>query len=324
MIEEKKEIAPEVSAPETSKTDNPPATPAEEKEAIDPRIADIVGQEKVKSVFGKQSEAEEKTGEEEEKDVPAEELKTDDPIKEDQENQAKQKEAEAAAATPPEAKPTRLDRRLASLYIRNLHLMGEEKIPTEEEIIADLSGYSKDDKVQAMHFHRLKNKELIGEKPTGDDFDEEDKAAIQDAERESIRQEILSEEYEKGVKKGFVQFIDEHPELLPEKEDANGAKTPNENYDPALAQAVETLFKGGMRIDEAYKTVTAEIQRVKDAQVAAEEKKKNAALSGVLSGSGQVPINEKDLDWPAVTKIQDEDPELYRRMLKEGKFKHLM
>jgi hypothetical protein len=312
---------------EAPKTDNPtPAAPAEQKEAIDPRIVEIIGEEKVESVFGEQPKVEEKPDDEAEKNVPAEEQKTDEAKQEDQENKAEVKEVEAQAATPPETKPTRLDRRLASLYIRNLHLMGEEpeNIPTEEEIIADLKKYSKDEKVQAMHSHRLKNKELLGERPTGDDFDEEDKAAIQDAERESIRQDILAEEYDKGLKKGFVKFIDEHPELLDVKTDDNGVKTPNEKYDPALAQAVETLFRGGMRIDEAYKTVTKEIQRVKDAQAAAEEKKKNSALAGVLSGSGQAPINEKELDWEAVGKIQKEDPELYKKMLADGKFAHLM
>lgn len=290
--------------------DNSPATPAEPKEAtvvnekIDPRIVEIVGEEKIESAFGEQPKEEAKPAEEKKEEVK----------EENQEQKVEEKEVDVPAITPPDSKPTRLDRRLASRYIHNLHLKGEKDLPTEESVIADLKKYSKEEKIQALHFHLQMEKELRGEKPTGDDLDEEDKEAIQDAERESIRNEILAEEHEKGVKTNFVQFIDNHPELVEGQKD----------YNPKLAKAVETLWRGGMSVREAFDTVTEQIQAVKDAQVAEEKKEKSAALSGVLNGAGQTPTQEKALDWPEVQRIEREDPALYRRMLAEGKFKHLM
>lgn len=323
MTEEKKEIASEASDQNAPKEDNSAAAPAENKEAeeikdLDPRVVEIVGKDKIQSAFSEQPEEDGKPTEEK-KEIPKEESQ-----KENQENKAEGKEEQIPAITPPEPKPTRLDRRLAGLYIRNLHLSGEEKIPTEEEVLADLKKYSKEEKIQALHFHRLKGKELRGEKPTGDDLDDEDREAIQDAERESIRQEVLAEEHARKVQENFVEFVGNHTELLPDDDDNKKNFPEKKPYDSVLAEAVETLWKGGMPIDKAYKTVTDQIQAVKNRQEAEEKKKKNKSLSGVLSGSGQVPRNTKELDWDDVAKIQEENPELYKRMLAEGKFKHLM
>ncbi len=332
---EEKNTAPEASDQNASNVNDSPAAPAAQKEAeetkekIDPRIVDIVGKEKIDSAFGGSAKGADEQPEEEEK--PAEEKKEaqKNESKEDgQEKKDEGKEEKPAAAAPPTPKPTRLDRRLASLFRRNLMQMGEkdENIPTEEDIIADLSKYSKEEKIQAMHFHRMKNKELRGEQPKGDDsdLDEDDKAAIQDAERESIRQEILAEEYEKGVQEGFIKFIDEHTELLPDDPETKKKFPGKKKYDPVLAEAVQTLFEGGMQIAKAHETVMKQIQRVREAAEEKAKKDKSRALSGVLSGSGQTPAEEKELDWEEVQRIEKEDPQLYRRMLAAGKFKHLM
>lgn len=314
-------IAPvaSVEAPKAAE-DNSPATPAVEKEVIDPRIVAVIGEEKIESAFGAQPKKETTPAPAEVK----EEAKTEVPPVEGgaaPEVKPEEKVVEVAVTTPPDPKPTRLDRRLADRYIHNLHLSGETNIPTEEEIIADLKKYSKEEKIQALHFHLAKEKELRGEKPTGDDLDDEDRAAIADAERESIRQEVLNEEHVKGIKADFVKFIDSHPELVP------GTK----EHNPVLEQAVTKLtFPKGidgpmaMTISEAYEIVTSQIQAVKDAQIVEEKKEKNAALSGVISGSGQVVPEEKALGWDDVKRIEQEDPALYRQMVKEGKFKHLM
>ena len=314
-METKENIAPEASEQDAPKVDNPSATPAEPKEAIDPRIVSIVGEENIKSAYGEQPKEDKKPSEDKEEEK-EEEKEPESPKGEegDQEKQEEEKEDDLPKITPPEPKPTRLDRRLASLYIRNLHLMGEENIPTEEEVLAYLKKHSKEDKIEALHFHRLKGKELRGEKPTGDDFDDEDKAAIQDAEREAIREEILAEENEKQVKAHFIDFIEKHPELDESKKEFN----------PKLAQAVETLWRGGMNIQEAFETVTEQIEEVKKASAAAEEKEKSAALAGAVSGTGQVITETKELDWDEVARIEKENPALYKKMLAEGKFKHLM
>jgi hypothetical protein len=321
MTEEKKEvIAPEAGeiAPQA---DNQPAAPAESptgekeaeiKEEIDPRIVGIIGKDKIQSAFGEQPKEDGNPAEDKKNEV-----KEEEPGKKGQEKKDEGKgaeEVELPNIPPLEPKPTRLDRRLANRYIRVLHLKGAEKIPTEEEIIADLKKYSREEKEAALHHHLREEKRLRGEALTGDDLDDEDKEAIQDAEREAIRHEILAEEHEKQVLGSFVEFIDNHPELDAEKKEFN----------PQLAKAVETLWRGGMTIQEAFETVAGEIQAVKEAQMAAEKNEKNKALSGVISGTGQVPPEGKELGWEDVERISKEDPQMYRRMLSEGKFKHLM
>lgn len=309
----------EVAGENAPTVDNSPASPVEEqkeaveiKEDIDPRIVNIIGTEKIESAYGEKPEEEAKTTEEEEKKnvaLPA----GGEEQKENQEKTVETEEVDIPNIPQLEAKPTRLDRRLASRYIRVCHLMGQEKIPTEEEVMADLKNHSKEEKIAALQFHLRKEKQLRGEKLSGDDLDEDDKEAIKDAEREQIRQEILQEEHEKQYAVNFVQFVDTHPELNEEKKE----------YNPRLAKAVETLFKGGMPIDEAFETVTEQIQAVKEDRIAQEKKDKDAALSGVLSGTGHVPPQGKELGWDDVNKIAQEDPPLYRKMLAEGKFKHL-
>jgi hypothetical protein len=319
-MEKEKEVAPEASEPKAPAEDSQPAAPAEEKEAekiseeIDPRVVSLVGEEEVKNAFGEKP-----------KEVPAEEKKEvpEEEQKKDQEEKPGE-EVELPKINPPEYKPTRLDRRLANAFIHNLHLSGEKEIPTEDEIISDLKKYSKDEKVQALHFHRLKGKELRGEKPSEDNLDDEDRAAIQDEEREAMRKEIQEEEHQKTVMNDFIKFVSDHTELLPEIKDDKGVATPNKKFDPVLAKAVETLWKGGMKIDEAYETVTAKIQEVKEAKEKEEKNEKDKALSGVLSGTGQIPQTGKDITWEDAAKIEKEDPQKYRKMLKEGKFKHLM
>jgi len=323
---DEKKLAPEAGASDAPKVDNPPAAPAEQKEAkvegekIDPRIVEIVGKEKIQSAFGDKPEEDGKPTEEKPEEKKEEEAPKEEPKKPDQEKPEEEKAPELPKVPPLEPKPTRLDRRLASRFIRNLHLAGEEKIPTEEEVLADLKKYSKEEKIQALHFHLRKEKELRGEKPT-DELEEDDKAAIQEADREAIRQEVLQEEHVKGVVKDFVEFVNGHPELDETKKEFN----------PLLAQAVEKLtFPFGpdgpmaMPISEAFETVTAQIAAVKEEQAKEEKKAKDKSLSGVLSGTGESPAQEKVLDWPEVERIQNEDPELYRKMLAEGKFKHLM
>lgn len=322
---EEEKIAPEAGANNAPEQDNSTATPAI-KEEIDPRIVEIVGEEKIQEAYGDKPQEDGK---------PADDVKVEDAPPADGEDPQKKEvennEAESHEVTAPEYKPGRLDKKIAKSYIQNLIMLGEENIPTEEQVFADLRKHPMDAKIAALHFHRLKGKELRGENTDdGDELDEEDHEAIKDEERETIRQEIISEENEKQYKRNFVSFVAEHTELVPD--DAESKKNyPNKKpFDPVMAKAVAKLTfpygtdgPAGMDIKEAYETVTSQIQAVKEAQVLEEKKVKSAALSGVLSGAGQVPQNGKELDWDDVARIQSEDPALYRRMVAEGKFKHL-
>lgn len=218
-----------------------------------------------------------------------------------------EEELDLPAIQAPEARPTRLDTRVAQLYIRKLHMLGEENIPTEEQLLADLKKYSKEQKIDAMHFHRLEIKKISGD-TSGDELDVEDIEAIKDAERESIRQEIITEQHQIQVQTEFVEFLDKHPELLKEKKE----------YDPRLAKAVETLWKGGMPLPEAYATVTESISSVKADEGKEAAKRKQKLLSGSVSASNDFSKGAKAMTWTEFDKLRTSDPARYEKLLDEG------
>ncbi|HBI17150.1 MAG TPA: hypothetical protein DDY52_03305 [Candidatus Moranbacteria bacterium] len=208
----------------------------------------------------------------------------------------------------------RLDKRLADKYIQVLTLRGDENIPTKEELMNDLKNHSKDDKIEALEQYLAIARKMRGLKPSRA-LEAEDIEAIKDAEREEIRQEIIQEENQKKEMTDFVEFMGNHPELNENSKDGK--------YDPILAEAVETLINGGMSINKAYKTVIDAREKVKQDKIAKEKEVKNKALSGVISGSGENLNKSGELTWEDVERISEEDPQLYKRMLAEGKFKHL-
>jgi len=210
----------------------------------------------------------------------------------------------------PEARPSRLDTRVASLYQKNLILTGAKEVPTMEALLDDLKQYSKEEKIQALHFHRVEHKKLKGEKPTGQsEFDEEDHEAIRDAEKEAMRDEIRAEEHEKQVMSAFTQFIVAHPEL----------DETTKEYKPTLARAVETLWRGGMPIHEAHKTVTEQIEMVKQEQETNAAKEKHAALSGAMSaGSASKPADDGKLSWEDMQVLMEKDPDKWAKLIESG------
>lgn len=217
-------------------------------------------------------------------------------------------EAEVPRIDPPEPRTNRLDRRLAQIYIQNCLMEGDENVPTEEQILADLRSYSREDKMNSLNQHLAHRKRLRGERPTENNFEEEDIEAIRDAERESIRQEILAEENEMRTQTNFVKFMDSHPELIPE----------NNEYDPRLAKAVETLWRGGMPIKEAFETVTDSISSVKANEKREAEIMKQRALSGAISASNDSSRGTKSMTWTEFDKLRTTDPARYERLLDEG------
>jgi len=316
---EEKNIASEDSAnasTENNSSVTPTESPNSEKEAeeikdLDPRIMDIVGEDEIKTAFGKpkeESETEEEKKPEAEKAEGENQEKNEVDENQNDENQNIQNH-EIQSMTP------RLDKRLADKYIQILTLKGDKNIPTKEELMNDLKNYSKDQKVEKLKQYLEIVREMRGLKPSRA-LEAEDIEAIKDAEREEIRQEIIQEENQTKEVVNFVEFIDNHPELDETKKDGK--------YDPILADAVETLVYGGMSIKKAYKTVTDKIEQVKQDRIAKEKEVKNKALSGIISGAGENPGKSGELTWEDVEKIEAEDPQRYHRMLAEGKFKHLM
>ena len=210
----------------------------------------------------------------------------------------------------PEPQASRLDKRVATLYVQNLLLSGEKDVPSIDELVEELRGYPMEQKIDALHHHRLRNKELKGIKPTGkEELDPEDSEAIRDAERESIRAEIRAEEHERQVKQSFVAFINAHPELDESKK---------EHYQPNLARAVETLWRGGMPIEEALETVNASLELVKETVQKTEQSEKQRAFSGSVSASGHASPSKGELTWEDMARLQTEDPEEYERLIKSG------
>lgn len=222
-------------------------------------------------------------------------------------------EPEEEIETPPipkmEPRTSKLDKRVATLYLQNLILSGEKSVPSVEEIVEELRRVPMEQKIEALHFHRLRQKELKGIRPTGkDELDPEDTESIRDAEREAIRQEILAEEHEYRVKQSFVGFIGEHPELDETKKE----------YQPKLARAVETLWRGGMPIEEAFSTVSESIAAVRESAERAEKKEKQKALSGAVSASGDANPSNGGPTWEEMAQLQRNDPAEYDRLIKSG------
>jgi len=203
----------------------------------------------------------------------------------------------------PESRASRLDKRVATLYVQNLLLSGEKTVPPLDELVEELREYPMDQKVQALREHLRRNKELRGVKPT-EEFEPEDIESIRDAERESIRSEVIAEENERKVKQSFVEFIGEHPELDESKPE----------YRPTFARAVETLWRGGMPIQTAFETVTSEIDSIKNEEL----KKKQEALSGAVSASGGSGEGKNELSWEDMARLQLEDPVEYERLVRSG------
>lgn len=312
---EKENNAPEVSE-NTSNDNSQSVAPTDQNqeaekitEDLDPRVVEIVGEDNIKEAFSEKEDT--KNDESETEDKKSDELDR----KENQENEADKGNENDFVRNQIQStyKPTRLDRRLANRFVRVLHLQGDENIPSEDEIINDLQNYTKDDKINALKHYLGLEKQLRGQEPD-DVLEDGDNEAIIDAEREEIRREVIAEENNRREAKSFVEFMDQHPELDETKKE----------YDPALADAVETLFKGGMPINKAHETIMSKIEQVKKEKVFQEKAEKNRALSGIISGTGESTSNSGEMTWDDVERISTEDPQKYQRMLAEGKFKHLI
>jgi len=225
-----------------------------------------------------------------------------------------QGEPEEEIETPPipkmEPRTSKLDKRVATLYLQNLLLSGEKSVPSVDEIVEELRKVPMEQKIEALHFHRLRQKELKGIRPTGkDELDPEDTESIRDAERESIRQEILAEEHERQWMQSFVTFVNEHPEL---------DETKKEHFDRPFAYAVERLCNGGIPINEAYDIVRESISVAKESVEKAEKRAKQKALSGAISASGDANPSHGGPTWEEMAQLQRSDPEEYDRLIKSG------
>lgn len=286
---------------------------------IDPRIAEVVGEEKVAAAFGSTpaQDEEEKGGEEEQKEENG--GRVTESSQEEKKEDGEQSDDASASEAPqrqeePQRAPTRLDRRIAQVYINNLVLGGSNNVPSLEEVMDELSQYSHKEKINALHFHLQEEKRL---RNVGGAYvvTPEDEEIIREAQRDEIRGEVIAEQQAISTAENFVNFINSHKEL-----DENASE-----YNPTIARAVEALWNegNGLSIDEAYATVTEQIAAAKEEIVKNERKEKNRALSGAMSGSGAAGESGAEMTWEDVQKIKDDDPERYMRELAAGRYAHL-
>lgn len=282
-------LAPHLTATEESET--------ESKSEDRAKSEDSEQQEKEKDTEKQKENAEEKSDEDDSKER-----------KEDDED----KEIRRPAARPNEQKKlSQLDKRIATLYIRNLTLSGQEA-PEIDQVLTELSSgkYSFEQKMHMMNLHRMQNKQLRGVDPkTRSVDDQEDQLAIREAQKDEVRQEVVQEEQEKAERIGFVQFMAQHPELDEEAKEFN----------PVLARAVERLWKGGLPIDQAFETVTSQIEAVKAEQEKAGKVKKQKALSGAMSASTQRSEAKTDGEytWAEFNQLMVDDPAKWERLVRE-------
>lgn len=207
-----------------------------------------------------------------------------------------------------ESRPTRLDERIAELHIKYLALTGN-KIPSREEIYETLKNGTYKEKEKSLHAHLRELKMLRAVE--SEELSQDDILALTQEQKEEIRKEIIREQEEKQEeerieqeKNFFLSFIESHKDIV------EGSK----EFDKDRFEAVNTLFKSGMRIDLAYKTV-------EDATRKAEERAKkiteNKSVSGVFSGS-QSDTQSNDLTWEDIAEIQQSDPGRYRELVRKG------
>jgi hypothetical protein len=294
---------PQPSAPVTDSAAPDAAKVAEDE--LDAKVKASLGDHYVPLDGAEETQA----AEQPEKKQPEEVTEETPEAKPDQGEQPEGEDIETPPIPRPEPQASKLDKRVATLYVQSLILSGEKNVPSVDDVIADLRKYPMAEKVEALHVHRLRVKELKGIRPNGkDELDEEDNEALRDAQREEIRNEIYAEENEKQVKKSFVEFLTAHPEL----------DESSKEYSPTLARAVETLWRRGMPINEAYETVTEQVAAAKEALEKATEKSRQAALSGAVSASTDSRPTGEGPTYAEMALLQESDPTEWERLVRIG------
>ena len=81
-----------------------------------------------------------------------------------------------------------------------------------------------------------------------------------------------------------------------------------------MYEAVNELFRGGMRIDKAYNTISKQFEKARNR---AKKQEENQAVAGVFSG-GESEGKNKSLSWDEVENIRQTNPERYKQMVRKG------
>lgn len=293
-----------------------PPTEEEAQAAVKESLAPHLTAEESEEEENKPDGAAKPEGGEEKQEKQKEKENAEDESEKEESEESKE-EGEGESSLPvrqeaAEAKPTRLDKRIAEKYIQNLALSGLP-VPEIESVLSELTSgqFSQEQKVKMLRLHLRQNKELRGvDVRKQEDQDRENSEIIRESEREQIREEIRQEENQKAERADFIKFLEEHPELDEEQD----------GYKPELAIAVQTLFEGGMNIRDAFKVVTHQFEAVKAEHAKTEERTKQKALSGAMSASTKVQkgSNNDEYTWAEFNQLMIDDPAEWERLIRSG------
>lgn len=325
---------PSVNSASESTDEN--ATSAKETESVDEKIKQVIGEHNLSAPkeeseensdddsAHKAEQEDTKDSQEKGKEKEVSEKKEEESGSDDSEKDESNRSGEKDEAAP---QPSRLDRRIAKLYLSNKLLQGEEgDLPDPEQVALEIRNYPLEEKTKALHKLLAQQKALrsggsseqseqSGQDDDFVDLSQEDHDALIEAEADRKFAEMQGEIKDHEWQEDLVKTVDEHPELDERKKE----------YDSKLASAVEKLVfpngpegPRGMKTSEAYKLVIDSISAVREENKKESEIEKQQALSGAVNASiGHV--DPKTLTWEELAEIQQNDPELYMKMVREGK-----
>ena len=313
-----------------------------DSESIDPRIKEIIGEEN----FSTPEETKEKTDESPEAKQPEKKEEKQVPEKKEENPEAKPEGEPKETSEQLEAveQPKKLDRRIAKLFLSNKLLRGDDDDRSLEDVAQIIQGYPYTEKRNFLRKLLAENNSLRrgvhqqdnsqnkpGNFPWNNqseedvvELSEEDHDALVEAEADQRFRDMQDEIEAEDKANDFMENIDSHPELDESKKE----------YNPRIAAAVEKLVRPefikstgqliihGMKLSDAYTLVTESLSAAADKE-AKEQKanadlEKQAALSGAVSATTD-HVEDKQLTWEKMAEIEKTNPELYKKMVKEGR-----
>lgn len=261
------EIANAEEAPEVEEISNDEPAKDLAKEAED-FASEIVGDDEDEAPDQSESEEEPETKEE----TPVvEETKTETPQEEEQ--------TEKEPITLNVEKPSRMESRIAQLYLQTELLKGSNNLPAFDEVLKEVKNYSRDEQEKALHNLLTEKRQLKGE-DTEQPLSNEDQEILIEAEVEKRQLEWEREQNEKDFHADLVKTLEAHPEL----------DSTHKDFNKSIHDSVEVFVENGMKASDAYNLVMKQIEDVK-AKAQEEAKKiieieKQKALSGTMSSQG--------------------------------------
>lgn len=226
--------------------------------------------------------SEEVTPEPEAQTVAPEEKKEEAPAEPVEEKKEESPESQPEAPkVEPEAKVSRLDRRLAEKYAENLVLKGVE-VPSWQQIGGELSTMSLEEKKTALRNLLDENRSIRGQQPAP--LSVEDEEAIIEAEVDRRYQKEQDDAFESKFQADLIATLSAHPEL------DNRTKS----FNPKIEKAVNQIVQSGVLVSEAYSIVMEAVENAKEEARKAEEIENQKAMSGsVIAQPVSEPINKE-------------------------------